>query len=1702
MSSNGGGGASPRRTALNNNGSLPPPGMLPIDDSSDQEEEEIISLGLQRNLNSILKSPTPSPATARMVDQAAATTATAVENSTNAASSIMIGANRKSAYPATPAMIRHANNNHHNHSTRAANNQMRRTPGPPAAKTLHNNHNDPHSLIHHRRTPGAGALQGQSKQHSTSTNNNNAEPPQTPLQTPSSKQPNNINTPQVSNTNNNTNNGHFNTTTTPAAAATTSIPTSTTTNRTNVNNEGGRQLYTPAHFTLSKNPDLHGRFNALSPNTLQLTNSIDNLLDDDEGDTAGGSGVGSSVCSMNAMKEPQLSSHGSKQQRMRGRGGTPITTNKSSIANHAKNEKNHHNRTLLLDEDRVEEHDIKPTEFRRIQSQRRSSSGSDNEGVAFDSDDESMDELNFQDDEEDDDDVDINIIDLERDADEDDDIIIGTNEENALNLSDGSTIASTIASGGVGSSVVGVIESPPKSGSTTTKNKKEQQPIRPTPKHSRRQGGGGSQPQQHQQQHGRHAHRQQQQQQRGRQQQQHHTQQQYPHQHPSSHHHPHQQQQQPGYFSPLHHPPHNYQYLPYGGGSHHHPPSLHGVSPITLPTDYSQHYPPSNTNLGYAPPPLSTNISSVGIAASSTHGSWSPIPEFNVNTSEWHPAGSQQHVGAATWGGGGGAASSYHPPPPHHQSYHHPHHHHQGMGGIPGHASPEFGFHAIPAPGHVSPDMFGGGGDLRALSPFMPNFGYPPPPQQQQQQQPQHHHPNQHHGSYAPQPPPSQQHEQPEQQDHHSIHSHPSSPIKMKGSPNERHRKDTASSVSSAFSGSAAAAAVSASANNIPTSPQSSVLKQSRPGLNSVHSDDGHHGWYNSNQNPYSPGGRSMTAYQDRYEHLSPQHQQGGGVGGRVERRGHNNGQDVGSLGLFESSSLSPTRISSIAPMGDRQLKKGLNDVNVSDVKKYMHPHPHSPASGVSQDVRNHPGASMHRTNDARPSSKSAFSGGNVVSGGGGRGVEEEKQFIMESPTERQAFKEFGRNFRQREAESLSAARDYALASITKDSPGMYLPPATHWRVYLELADLAKRSNEIDASRQYYRRACQIQSNASQCWLEYSKLEEESGNLKRCAEILEEGLQHCSTNENLLVRALKFYERTGHLDHSRKLLARLKDSSIEKSWKTILEGAQMEARAGRYSIAREWLKYLTHHVPWYGPLYKIHSEFERDYGDPVEAFAIVEKGLKELPRYGPLYLVAFRLLEKDDLSRKAYDLPKTMAMVSRADNISRELLWRVHFEAAQSQERAAVLLMGEKPKLSLKRALYATRRSYSKAIMLSPPNLVWKIWLASGRTEVSCGNTNGARDLFLRAYDCVTEKGRSTVLLECARLEEFCGDLALSRSILCKARNEHGKSDWKVWLSSVNLECRCSLRERAIVFAQDALDIHRGTGRLWAALIQLRHEDGEMSQMKVLKLALKSVPKSGEVWCEGARIALNPFCPTFDLQAASRHLVFAARFTPQYGDSFLEQLRLDMISKWLVTLAEPPIKNMYDTFLKSKKMGREEAYQFITQCTKKAADAMKAQLKRKPNSIAKDVVDTSELELHCCSANPNYGHLWFQCRVSPIDSAREVIAEAKDIMTTDIINYSYAYVAAMVRRAGIMMIIHHPEIVDSNGVDLYSNGVDFDRIVNQQLRLAPTLDVILSDKEVSGSMFVTGLTGSNKKWNTYSLAEKRRILFGSDSLVN
>ena len=112
-------------------------------------------------------------------------------------------------------------------------------------------------------------------------------------------------------------------------------------------------------------------------------------------------------------------------------------------------------------------------------------------------------------------------------------------------------------------------------------------------------------------------------------------------------------------------------------------------------------------------------------------------------------------------------------------------------------------------------------------------------------------------------------------------------------------------------------------------------------------------------------------------------------------------------------------------------------------------------------------------------------------------------------------------------------------------------------------------------------------------------------------------------------------------------------------------------------------------------------------------------------------------------------------------------------------------------------------------------------------------------------------KTRAIVMLEQSRLHELQGNVAAARAQFKTARRTNAQ-EWKVFLESVLVEVRAREPRNALREAKRALDKHRGTGRLWAVLIQLEHAAGVHQQLRVFFVALKEVPKSGEVWCEGA----------------------------------------------------------------------------------------------------------------------------------------------------------------------------------------------------------------------------------------------------------
>lgn len=86
------------------------------------------------------------------------------------------------------------------------------------------------------------------------------------------------------------------------------------------------------------------------------------------------------------------------------------------------------------------------------------------------------------------------------------------------------------------------------------------------------------------------------------------------------------------------------------------------------------------------------------------------------------------------------------------------------------------------------------------------------------------------------------------------------------------------------------------------------------------------------------------------------------------------------------------------------------------------------------------------------------------------------------------------------------------------------------------------------------------------------------------------------------------------LQEARKLLARLQHACLDRVWRTVLEGALLEARCGEVCTARRVLEYLMTHVPWYGPIYHEALRLEEKAERPLAALDIVCRGLQEIPR--------------------------------------------------------------------------------------------------------------------------------------------------------------------------------------------------------------------------------------------------------------------------------------------------------------------------------------------------------------------------------------------------------------------------------------------------------------------------------------------------------
>jgi len=286
---------------------------------------------------------------------------------------------------------------------------------------------------------------------------------------------------------------------------------------------------------------------------------------------------------------------------------------------------------------------------------------------------------------------------------------------------------------------------------------------------------------------------------------------------------------------------------------------------------------------------------------------------------------------------------------------------------------------------------------------------------------------------------------------------------------------------------------------------------------------------------------------------------------------------------------------------------------------------------------------------------------------------------------------------------------------------------------------------------------------------------------------------------------------------------------------------------------------------------------------------------------------------------------------------------------------------------------------------------------------------------------------------------------------------------------------------------------------------------------------------------------LNPLSRVFDLVLAQRYIDFAIQFTPQYGDSFMEHLRLSLLvehvlprAEWLIQeCGAPQLGAIMDRLSASvlrtpelrhtKQAAMEEILRICTDAGALSASCILAPLREITRALgqepgaeagASDVLTVADLEqavfdrleLRCTNADPNYGVMWFQCRGRPSDTAAQILRRAQRWMAKEIFVLSPLYVQALYRRLMVEKVLIkiielHPH--QTQLLQLLRERA-WDDLCEAVLRRSTIVDARALGLAPHTEDFITGLAGLNRLGTAISTSSdenRRKVLFGSDQII-
>ena len=429
-------------------------------------------------------------------------------------------------------------------------------------------------------------------------------------------------------------------------------------------------------------------------------------------------------------------------------------------------------------------------------------------------------------------------------------------------------------------------------------------------------------------------------------------------------------------------------------------------------------------------------------------------------------------------------------------------------------------------------------------------------------------------------------------------------------------------------------------------------------------------------------------------------------------------------------------------------------------------------------------------------------------------------------------------------------------------------------RIVRSAAECAKRLSNIQLAIDLFEMGTTVDPASQASWIDRSKFLDELGEYTRAEDVLRIGIGHVQQSEQLARKLLKMYERSGNMREARAFLGEVARWGSADADSIFVEGALFELRQGRIELAMELLQMLKARKDWKANVYSELVQFFERAGELQAIAGIVEEGVKVSPRNA---LVCQALLKIQ---------PDAQSMVK----ILRES------RAKWTSEFTDKMVTTVCETLAARQSLGNVRSLMAEAIVQCSSRQRYKLLVTAATIEFVHSDPSLTPLILDFAVQVTPSKARPTVLILLAKVYEYSGEFDRALASYERVAREYS-AEWRVFLELAQFHVHRSDIPSAIAALKQGLQQHPGSGRLWAFRVQLEAFVSLSSQVEVLVEAINAVPKSGEVWCEAARIALNPLSEYFNLEAANQYLEFAYRFTPQHGDTLIELVRVKILKE-------------------------------------------------------------------------------------------------------------------------------------------------------------------------------------------------------------